>query len=1136
MKHIRPDDLQRGASDPSKSVWVGASAGSGKTKVLVDRVLRLLLSGIAPQKILCLTFTRAAAAQMSIKVMERLSVWATCSDDKLREELDKLQNSPPDEKYLETARCLFARVLNCPGGMRIRTIHSFGQEVLRRFPIEAGLPPQFSVMEETDAKAMLADVKDDLLRLAAANPESPEGQALQLLVKEVSGDGFSSILEDTSLAAERLRLALSKHGGVEGISMRQRELLGLRDDENEENILSAAIDSENFKCAELKSAAKWLQEGTDAEKERGGALAYWLSLDKKTRMEKFEDYCGIFLKKDGFPRTKLVNKKVAETYPGIVEIMAGEAERLSAVQKLLDGVRIVEQTKAVLVLASKLNEKYAAEKTAKSVLDYDDLIIFTDNLLRREGIALWVMFKLDNGIDHILVDEAQDTSPAQWRIVDALTQEFFSGQTARSDVNRTLFVVGDEKQSIFSFLKADREKFTEMREYFKKRIVAADANAYREVPMNISFRSARAILRAVDAVFADDMAREGVSDAQIEHQAYRSDIVGRVEVWPIISSEKENDKEVYQWSLPDKNERDKKPAAELASKIADKIAKWLRDGEIIEDRALVPDDIMILVRKRDALVDNLVRALKSRNVQVTGVDRMTLVKQLPVMDLLALLQFVLLPEDDLNLAVVLKGPLLGLNDSHLMKIAIRREGALWQSLCAKASGNDELARAVDYLRKLLAVADKITPFAMLSEILSMPCPADDISGRKAVWSRLGPDALDPVDELLRAAQEFGQRHSPSLQSFLHWMSATETEIKREMDQNGGQVRITTVHAAKGLEAPIVILPDTTSLPSKGKMSKVIWDATHEVPFYVPREPLNVFAGELRDAEWQKQLEEYRRLLYVALTRAKYRLYVCGWKNSNSDKSERTWYDLIERSLEKLHEPSVVKGDEIIAFEDAPKFKKEKQKLKDAKENQEKIIIPAWAYQKFVPEAKEVRVLTPSHMADDDQPAATPGDQRFMRGRIIHRLLQSLPEIEPEKRDAAASRFLGSMKNEISIDRHDEIKSEVLGLLNNPEYAPLFGPESRAEAPIVWSDGIARIEGQMDRICVRDDSVWIVDYKTNRPPPDDITGVAKPYLRQMAAYAHALKDVYPGKVIRCFILWTYGPRIMPIPEDRLTFSS
>lgn len=1137
---------QRLAAHPHLSAWVSASAGSGKTKVLADRVTRLLLDDVPPHKILCLTFTRAAAAEMSIRLTKRLAKWATCEDRELDQELDQLLGEAASSSVRKLGRQLFARVLACPGGMRIQTIHAFAQEILKRFPLEAGLPPHFTVMEESDATALRHEALMDVMRAATEGDDREAQEAIAVLSPQMGEDRLDELLRDVESQSEHLTKAFQHYGDVTGLVRAQREALGFQVGDTVGSLIIQASREGAFDRAALTLAGRLLAEkGGKQYAPRGQTMCRWLEqTDEAARASLFDDYCSAFFTQKGEPNARAANKEVLESQPEITETLARETIRLQSVLERVQTLRALETGASLLVLAWRMLRSYAESKRRLAVLDYDDLIAHAIAVMTRKDIGPWVLFKLDGGVDHILLDESQDTNPSQWRIVEALAAEFFAGRGAKEDIIRTLFVVGDEKQSIYSFLKADPEAFDHMRHFFAERIRAAE-KPFEEVPMNVSFRSAPAILRAVDAVFAADAVRRGVSHDDVEHKAFRADAAGRVEVWPLCEAAKEDKDEARPrslktpvlWDLPLGYEQASDPSAQLACLVAEQIQGWVRAGEAVYDkdlkalRPMNPGDVMVLVQRRGPFVEHLVRELKRRDVAVSGVDRMRLTEQLAVMDLLAMLQFALLPQDDLALACILRGPMIGGGEDDLMRLAIGRgKKSLWQRL----GEEPDYAAWHDYLSGIAAMADRMPPLQMLLHILGQTCPSGHNSGRRAIGTRLGPDAEDAMDELLNVAEGFGQRHSPSLQAFLHWITSTEAEIKRELEQAAGRVRITTVHASKGLEAPVVVLPDTVRVPQKTKLSKLLWDGEAALPFYVPSDMRNARLRSLRDAAYEKQMEEHRRLLYVALTRPADRLVICGYKGERAEGFDRSWYMLAHAALKDLHQPAampegphalqpaIVLADYALTPKAAPVEKADDQEPEES--------LPAWALMPPPPEPSPPRPLVPSRPEADDPPAASPGDARFARGRLLHRLLQSLPDLPADRREEVAARYLSNPQHGLSVVAQAELASEVMTLVSGGDFAALFGPHSRAEVPIVGLAGSRLISGQVDRLALVGDEVWIVDYKTNRPPPADPARIPPVYRAQMEAYRIVLKAIYPSHTVRCFLLWTYAARMMEIlPE-------
>lgn len=1127
-----PDDAQLAAADPRASVWVNASAGSGKTTVLTRRVTRLLLDGVKPERLLCLTFTRAGAAEMTNRITALFSKWVSCSDDELGDELGRFQGRAPDKDQLTEARRLFARVLACPGGLRIRTIHSFCQEILSRFPVEAGLPPHFSLIEGQELDALKTETINELLREAARAPESQLAADLAKLVTEIGEAKFEETLQN----AVKAYAGLSEPADV--LIDRLRGQLNLAPGDTVDALKAEAMRA--IPEQDMRELAKRLcDEGRSFEK-FGKRIATALALPADNRFTAFNDYNDVFLTGELTPRKPLISADTRKTRPDLVAVVETEADRLRLTLERIESLEAVNLTAAMVRFGQTFAARFSARKAARAALDYDDLIRETEKLLTQPNVNAWVLYKLDRGIDHVLVDEAQDTSRAQWNIVRALTSEFFDRTPEEEDRPRTLFVVGDEKQSIFSFQNADPQGFITMRDYFADKL-AQSGRELVEIGQHTSFRSARAVLQAVDAVFANPAARAGVSRDPVRHETPPSrteELLGRVELWPLIENDKQTDEDG--WIVPVTCEDSRDPQAELAARIASRIRGWLDARFVLPGKKdpVRPGDIMILLRRRGRFADLMVRALKSLAVPVTGIDRMRLIRELPVLDLLSVVRFVLLPEDDLNLAALLRSPLVGLDEDELMHLAMRRDGvSLWQRLTDRADSDARLGKVRAWLAERLGEADFSTPFAFVSRLLALPCPADAACGRRALWKRLGVEALDPIEELVNAAQDFGHSHAPSLQNFLRWLTDGDSEIKREFDngkkpgEDEGLVRIMTVHASKGLEAPIVFLPDTASVPQTSSQPKFqsMRDGT---PVFIARKPaISAPLIAVHQDAYRKQMEEYRRLFYVALTRAANRLYICGWSAAkNGGNATQSWYQLALAGLKPLHQdhaPTEASDDQpaICIFADHP-ISPLPPAAPAAGSKSALPPLPDWARQTAAHTNRAPRPTPPSAGLEDNTAAATP-DAAFARGRIIHRLLQSLPDIAAARRADAIDRFLAHPRHKLDAAQRADIAGEVTQLLNDATFAALFGPDSRAEVALTGKlNGIESFR-QVDRLCLRGGEVWVVDYKTNRPPPADVGGVPAAYRAQVGEYRTLLRGIYPDKTVRCFLLWTYAPRLMEL---------
>jgi ATP-dependent helicase/nuclease subunit A len=1149
--------VQRRAADPRASIWVGASAGTGKTKVLTDRVLSLMLQGGAPGRILCLTFTKAAAAEMNNRLAETLMLWATGSRSDVEAWLAELLGRAPDEALLARARQLFAAVLDVPGGMKIQTIHAFCQSLLGRFPLEAEVAPQFRLLDELGANDWLRDAQERVLARAGLADHEDLAAAVEVLTGHVNELDFAAVLAELVGERGRLKRLLRHYGSLSGLSDALARRLGVAPGESVEAIIDSACADATFDAIGLKLASAALEGGGKSDQETGRAIAAWLAAGEERRVL-WRDYLGAYFTGggQGARRKTLAHKATLAIEPAADEILAHEAERLARVCDRVNAARLLEATEALLRLGAAILEVYEMHKRAHALLDYDDLILKARDLLQREGVSPWVLYKLDGGLDHLLIDEAQDTNPEQWEVIAALTEEFFVGEGAHEDRDpehpRTVFAVGDAKQSIYSFQRADPSQFAAMRRLFRARALAAH-QSWDEVDLTHSFRSTASVLQAVDAVFGRSENQAGVVFEKhwLDHDPVRVGQAGLVELWPPVDPE--DDAELAPWAPPLARSDAAEPSDRLARLIASRIESWTRTqtsapGEdswlASQARQIRPDDILVLVRRRNDFVDELVRELKHRRVPVAGVDRMVLAEQLPVMDLIALGRVLLLPADDLSLAAVLKSPLVGLDEDQLFTLAHGRSGSLWQALKQQADDDPAFAAAADWLGALAARADFVSPYELYAELL-----AD--GARRRLLARLGPDAADPLEEFLSLALAYEREETASLEGFLHWIEIGQQEIKRDMDSSGGTVRVMTVHGAKGLQAPIVVLPDTLQVPRQS--DRLLWlsspGAPSELPLWSPRRGLDdPLAAAEHAAARERQDEEHRRLLYVAMTRAEDRLYICGWNTRNS-APEDCWYKRVERAL-AAGPASAVSFDfsgEIGDGWSGPGWRLDNPQSAEP-EGAEAAHLPAtpvaltlekWAWQPAPAEETPPRPLAPSRPRELEPAPRSPlgedAGRRFRRGRLIHRLLQSLPELPPGERAAAAQRYLVQAAADLEASERAEIAGEVLTVLDDPQFAPLFGPGSRAEVPLTGvvegRAGPEIISGQIDRIYVDATKVLVLDFKTNRPAPRTEAAVPALYLRQMATYRAVLLEIYPGHEIECALLWTDEPRLMTL-DSRL----
>ena len=1129
-RDIDPNVLQRRAAAPQTSVWVGASAGSGKTKVLTDRVLRLLLPrddgqpGSKPHKILCLTFTKAGAGEMSLRLSRTLSAWAIAPEEKLQGDLKDLLGRAPKPLEIKAARRLFAQVIDAPGGLQIMTIHSFCQSVLGRFPLEASAPPHFKPLEEREANILLSLARDAVFKKADAEKSSPLALAIEIIASTINADQFIDLIKNISGERHQLRKLLDKNFGADGLYAKLCATLDILPNQRGYDIFLSGCGDDVFSKELRAIAASLINSKKSEDKKSGEKIAAWLSSSPPERAKQFNAYIGAYFTNDGDMRKSILASDRAD-------ILTAKAQRIIKLQDAAKAADSAALTHHLLILAEAILQEFQRIKNERGALDFDDLIGLTLNLLKKEKMAGWVLYKLDQGIDHILIDEAQDTNPEQWEIIELLSEEFMSGHGAR-DIDRTVFVVGDEKQSIYSFQRAAPEMFRNMHTLFETKIKKSERN-WDDVDLNISYRSTESVLRAVDATFETPDMRQGLSLKDIQHHAWRRGQAGLVELWPICEGLKEEDAEP--WTPPTRIIEHQTGGARLAQQIAQTIHGWLDNGEILpaRDRAIRPEDILILFRSRNAFFHQLARALKSANIPISGDDRMILNEQLAAQDMLAMAQFALSPNDDLTLATILKSPLIGWNEEKLYQAAIGRSGSLWDAL-----QKPDYESETRYLNDLIAQAAVDHPYEFFSRMLQSPCPADSVSGLRAFKQRLGSDATDPLDELLNAALNFERSEVASLQGFLRWQAQESDGIKREMEEPRNETRLMTIHGAKGLQAPIVILPDTIRSKTGGPATndkRLLWPDKTDLPapFWTPRSSMEcqAFANAKRRIE-ERQEEESRRLLYVAMTRAEDRLYICGHKGKIAARPD-SWHIAVESGLKRIEEHEILENGGVRISN--PQIKDpDKADIKSKSEIAAKPA-PSWLTAPAPSEPSPPRPLIPSRPSESETsaaPALSPlkneNAYRFRRGILTHKLLQFLPDLSPDRRADAAQKFAERYGADLPADIRQSAAAETLAILNDPEFHQIFGPGSAAEISVTGLIGSNRIiSGQIDRLLVTPTDIYIIDYKTNRPPPHHEKDVSPIYIKQMQAYADALKLIYPDRVIHGALLWTDGPRLMPI---------
>ncbi|WP_419723005.1 double-strand break repair helicase AddA [Sphingobium aquiterrae] len=1114
---------QAQATSPGDHVWLSASAGTGKTHVLTARVYRLLLAGVPPENILCLTFTKAGAAEMAERIHNRLALWVQMDGPSLAIDLRALGEDWGQERQ-DRARRLFAEVLEATGGgLRIQTIHSFCQQLLSAFPVEAGLVPGFRPLEPREQQMMARSALADIVTDAEAQGDMALIAAIQALSLRLG-----------EAAAEAFLIRASRSYDVitalpDDIRTWLFTAFDLPTGDIEADIAAHCAD-DRFDMAGLDRIVAanraWGTATADGHLDR---IAAWRAADAMGRAALLQDLLGIFCTDKGEPRK--ASPKLVAAEPGYVEIAARLAERCKELCTLRDRAAYADMLAQALHAGRAYARIYAQAKRHAGAVDFDDLIARAASLLQDSGMADWIRYKLDQQVDHILIDEAQDTNRAQWEIVEAISADFFAGEGARGDTVRTIFTVGDFKQAIFGFQGTSPREFERARQRFG---VFADfaRHNFHNLSLDRSFRSTPAVLDVVDATVATLRPESlGLESLEIRHFS-ANEFPGEVLLWKPVSTIAGEEDEGAPASEGEAGGEENWNAEQdriLAQRIADQIRHWIDSETMLESkgRPIRAGDIMILVRSRTELARLIVARLYEADVPVAGIDRLRLNAPLAVRDLLSALRFAVQPEDDLNLAGLLVSPLIGWSQKDLMDRAAGRKGGLWRHLRASVA-DDVLAPLYDLLR----VADFTTPYRYLEGILS-----GAMDGRCKLIGRLGIEARDPIEELLNAALAFESDGQPSLQRFIDWFDRGDVDIVRDAAAQGNAVRLLTVHGAKGLQAPLVILADAAKDPDAGNRADALsWEG---LPVVAPRKSERFGpVGETAEQAASEEREEHWRLLYVAMTRAEERLVVAGAlaPRAKGVAAEASWHAQIDRAMADLGAEW-----EADAMWGAVRRWRGRERLRArpaqprAQDANDAVEEPAWLRAPAPIEARPPRPLAPSAQPEDDTPDPPPSAamrQAAERGRLLHALFERLPAIPSAAREGAALRWLERSAGVGDGEVRAAIVRQVLRVIEVPDLAALFSPEALAEAPIAAVVGEAVIAGTVDRLCVGADKVQVVDFKTGRRVPASADQVPLPHLRQMAAYVAALEVIFPGKAVEAALLYTAAPALIVLPPALL----
>ena len=830
------------ATDPSHSVWVSASAGTGKTKLLVDRMLRILINHPFAN-ILAITYTKAAASEMISRIKSELAKFALATEQDLRTMLHNLQGYEPTQTQLINAKKLFFLNLDSPDNLKIQTIHGFCNNILQKFPFEAGLQPGFKLMDnEKNLELRSEAIK---ICLTNVNEEHPFSDIASWMHENTLDKLFIEILTNkqkiiTILQQNRGELKeklLAKFGVDETIS--ESDFLEEVDYQIIEELISAlpAFLKTDIECS--------------------------VRLTNFIKSRTFTNYKKVFFTLTDSPRKAVYTKEFAKKFEHLAEWLQSEHLRTVSFSDQINSLNVINSTIAFYKMAEDFLEIMNKLKKHENIVDYDDLIKATEELLLNPEINDWILYQLDGGIDHILLDEAQDTSLAQWKIINSLTSEFFAAGN-----NKTIFIVGDEKQSIYSFQGSDIYVFAYMREYFATK----SAGAMQLINLELSYRSTAEVLKLVDNVYADPEVTEKITitESKIIHKAHRKE-TGEVRIIPIFLGDKLDQRSKWNINLTYNLTED--AGSKLAKMLAETIQSWFVNKRIIKakNREIRPSDIMILVQKRGKFADSILSELKLAGLPVSGADRLYLHEHLIVKDLIAAAKFTLLPYDEYNLACLLKSPLIKVSEEELFDFCFERRHSLFEEVKIKAPA---IYNFLEQLKEMRICS----PFEFFYKLINN----NDIENK--YLNIFGNEASDVILEFLNIVLNYDNNHGRSLEMFVNWFSGNQDQLKRDL-VDGNYIKLMTVHGSKGLESPIVILPDTVNIPVSREILK--WDG--EFIYYSPN-VLNQYLEKLKAEKAEKDYGEYLRLLYVALTRAQDELFICGYSNRSILK--KCWYELI----------------------------------------------------------------------------------------------------------------------------------------------------------------------------------------------------------------------------------------------------
>jgi len=1009
------------------SIWVSASAGTGKTKITIDRILALLESGVAPEKILAITFTNKAAAEMQERVANLIN-----------------RKGFSDYSYR----------------LKIQTIHSFCQNILESFPFEAGLRPGFKIIDNNYAKELLEIAKEDLFANSAITP------IIQEFIEDFHYDIITEILNEIINQRVKIEYILAGYEDFNNYKDKLYEFLNLKENEN----FKIDIDAKLQDSLDLE----FLKELQTNIAERGGKsdiskLADLnLLIAQPMSLSNFQSFfCN---KKNEFLKrvvTSAVAKEVVNYESRIETLRSLYEQQFNLYQKH----QAAELTENLLLIAQIFIKNYNALKAKQNLIDYEDIILRTIELLKHSEHRDNILYKYDLTIEHLLLDEAQDTSPWQWEVINLLLTDLFSGRdvsypdgeqsimsesqsTNNSKLNKSFFIVGDEKQSIYSFQGADHKLFSKVKAEYADKLDAIGSNLHT-LDLQTSYRSQAPILKLVDDFFNDNKLRSKLveSDQQIEHKIVREDNNPELQLWPKMKGFSKAELPYFEYpkNIVRKSSKYDEQARNIASFIKSKLAET--DKNASTGKAIEAQDILILARERNQIYDSVINALEQAGISVQSDKSYKLLDQVIIMDLVGFLKYVYFPDDDLNLAAILKSPLFNKSEEELFEICHNREE---RPVCEVVKNNTQDVEKLENLQEMANILDLEGFYLHILETIGL---------RHAYLENYGRKAASIIELFLNIVTSFAERDSDK-KKFLEFIHSYEIMAKSEIVSDLNNVQLMTMHQSKGLQAPLVIVlldkPKT-----KGKRDYLNIDYANKLILSNSLSKVAEFTTYFDGFKDKNEAEEMR-LLYVALTRARDSLHIVPF---SSEKEEDWVYD-------KLAE--LCPAEEL-------KINNEGLKVEKSKSDNNNISLPKAANNsKFKIQNSK---LPPA--------SQSPGAKT---GSIYHDLFNYLC------RGGAVDnlrKFTEITHKNYPQNEAKEIVENVTSIYQDQSFKYIFEERGYSELALSMKEGEGLLTGRIDRVIINNYNAEIIDYKFESGQT-----IKPEYQAQLDLYEKLIKANYP----------------------------